>query len=121
MGKSNHTPDPLAMQIYTALLGSSPRVSKSPPKRSRMTLRVKLTTEIVAETTSPFRVPSLKQNLSRAAADVVSALSEAGERLRRSRAKVRRDETTVAPTAKPVVLIGPMRRAVKQDESRSAA
>lgn len=122
MGNSNRNVDPLAMRIYTALLGSSPRVAKTLEKRPRMSLRIRLTTEIITESISPFRVPSLKQNLGRAAADAVSALSEAGERLRQSRAKVRRaDAPPVEPGAKPIVLIGSMRRAIKPAENRSAA
>lgn len=110
--------DPLAMQIYAALLGNPPKVAKNPQTQSRFSLKLRVESSIKTSVESPFHTPSIKESIERAAADAIGALSDAGDRLRRSRARVNRaaaapisvppeaaTESTVKP--KPIVLIGP--------------
>ncbi len=113
--------DPLAMQIYAAILGGSPRVSRNPPTQSRLKVQFEMKREVV----SPFNSPTLKQTIERAAAGAVTALNDAGDRLRRSRARVQPPAPmpTRAPMARPtpIVLIGGSRSGQKSPPTRSAA
>lgn len=113
---SKRTSDPLAMQIYAAVLGGAPKVSKAPPQpQSRLKFEVRLET-ITSGLESPFHSPGIKETLERAAAGAINALSEASERLRRARPTKKPEALITAASAEtsatpkgptPIVLIGP--------------
>jgi hypothetical protein len=102
--------DPLAMQIYSALLGGKPKVAKvAPAPQSRLKVEVRVET-ISSALCSPFHAPGFKETIERAAAGALTALGEASERLRRARAgiaKTRAAEPPASKTATPIVLVGP--------------
>lgn len=129
--KGQRRADPLAMQIYAALLGNVPKVARNPQTHSRLKLHVRVETSL--RTASPFRNPGFRETLERAAADAITALSDAGERLRRSRAKVNATRGVASGKGggpsigtgarpKPIVLIGPaaIRGAQRFEAARQA-
>ena len=114
LNHSKRRSDPLAMQIYAALLGGAPKVAKTPPPpHSRLKFDVRLET-ISSGLFSPFHTPGIKESIERAAAGAINALGEASERLRRTRTGVSKHtgaDTPASPTSPdrptPIVLIGP--------------